>query len=149
MDTPAESPKIGAADVLRQRGLRCTRQRAVVFEALRGTTQHPTAEELFADVRRDEPGISLATVYNTLDTLTQAGLARRLPAHANGGPCRYDADVSNHAHVVLDDGRVVDVPHDLSDRLLAALSPEVLAQLEAAAGVRVTGVRLTLTGQRA
>lgn len=138
-----------AGEVLRSQGLRCTRQRELVFDALRATDRHPTAEELFASVHEDEPGISLATVYNTLDALTGAGLARRLPAHANGAPCRYDADVSNHAHVVLSDGRVVDVPQDVSNRLLSSLSPEVVADLEQAAGVRITGVRLTLTGDPA
>ena len=147
----ARSPskaKPGAGEVLTACGLRCTRQREVVYDALRSTTRHPTAEELFDSVRRAEPGISLATVYNTLDALTGAGRARRLPAHSYGGPCRYDADVANHAHVLLEDGRIVDAPRSVSERLLEAMTPEMATELERIAGVRITGVRLTLIGEQ-
>lgn len=124
------------------RGLRRTRQREVIFEALSATTEHPTADELFARVRGSEPGLSLATVYNTLEALTSAGLCRRLPSLAGSGPCRYDAVTADHAHVATPDGKVHDVPHDLSAVMLRGVSPEALAELERRLGVRVTGYTL-------
>jgi len=111
-----------------------------VYAALAATKSHPTAEDLYTAVRSAEPGMSLATVYNTLDAFTEAGLVRRLANSA--GASRYDADTSDHAHVALGDGRLVDVPPDLSDRLLAALPEGVLRDLERRLGVRVRGVSI-------
>jgi len=95
-------------------GLRCTRQRELIYSALSHTTAHPTAEDLHRTVRHDEPGLSLATVYNTLDTFVDRGLCRKIPSAAGNGPSRYDADTHAHAHVILDDGTT------LNERLLAA-----------------------------
>ncbi len=102
-------------------GVRCTRQRELVYAALAGTDTHPTVEDLLIRVRAADPGISQATVYNTLDTLVSCGLAHRLPARSAGGPCRYDADVSPHVHLTLPDGRVIDAPQSVSDAILSAL----------------------------
>lgn len=110
-----------ARQALRERGVRCTRQRELVYAALAGTTSHPTVEDILAQVRVEDPGISQATVYNTLDTLVTCGLANRLPARAAGGPCRYDADTEPHVHLGLPDGRVVDAPESVSAAIMAAL----------------------------
>jgi Fur family peroxide stress response transcriptional regulator len=126
-------------DIFQQHQLRCTRQREVVYLALAGTTGHPTAEELHGMVSGIEPGLSLATVYNTLEALTECGLARRLPGGANGGAgcCRFDAVTAPHVHVTTRDGRLMDVPADLSQRLMAGLAPELLKELEQRMGVAI------------
>lgn len=129
--------------VFRDHGVRCTRQRELVYAALASTDTHPTVEDLLAGVRAAEPGISQATVYNTLDTLVGCGLARRLPARSAGGPCRYDADVHPHVHLTLPDGRVVDAPGSVSDAILNALDGAAMGHL----GVRsdqITGVHIDL-----
>jgi Fur family peroxide stress response transcriptional regulator len=120
--------------------LRCTRQRELVYTALASTTGHPTAEELYRAVHEVEPGLSLATVYNTLEALVECGLGKRI---SNGaGPCHYDADMQPHVHISLGDGRVRDVPLDLSRRLLAGVCPEALKELEDRMGIKVAGVNL-------
>lgn len=130
--------------VFRAHGLRCTRQRELVYEALAATDAHPTADELYLAVRSSELGLSLATVYNTLEAFTGAGLCRRIPSPTGGGACRYDADVAQHAHVVLPDGRILDVPHDLGQAMLDGLSHELVAQLEARLGVKIADIRVSL-----
>src|SRR5438132_10665168 len=88
----------GEADLrraLEQAGWRCTRQRAEVFAYLRAVDSHPTAEHVFAGVRRHLPNISLATVYKALEALVDAGLAARLADDA-GGPVRYDGRPEAH-----------------------------------------------------
>ena len=120
--------------------LRCTKQRELVYSALAATRAHPTAEDLYVAVRASEPGLSLATVYNALEAFTGAGLARRLANPC--GPCRYDADMSDHVHVAMGDGRLMDVPQDLSARLVAGVPAEVLAELERRLGVRVGGISI-------
>jgi len=105
---------------------------------------HPTAHELLVAVKAHEPRISLATVYNTLESLSTTGLCRRIPDSTGSGPSRYDADVGPHVHVLISDGRVMDVPHDLSLKILADLSPDTLVELERRLGVKVTEVDLKL-----
>lgn len=114
--------------VFKDAGLRHTRQREAVFAALKATKAHPTADELFEMVQTAEPGLSLATVYNSLEALTEAGLCQRLPG--NGGPARYDADLRDHVHLILQDGRVLDVPNDLASQLLKAVPEGVVKRLE-------------------
>src|SRR5207302_7887500 len=50
-------------------GLRMTDQRRAVYDALMGKRDHPTAVEVFMRVKTRMPTISLATVYNCLETL--------------------------------------------------------------------------------
>lgn len=132
---------------LRERNLRCTRQREVVYGALASTTAHPTAEELYAMVRHEDEGASLATIYNTLEALTRVGLASRIPSASAGGPCRYDACTGAHVHVQLTDGRVMDVPETLGERLMDRLPADVLDAIEAAMGISIVGIRLTIEGE--
>lgn len=132
-----------AREMLRDHGVRPTRQRELVYAALAATRAHPTAEELLTAVRAADPGVSQATVYNTLETLTGCGLARRLPSRAAGGPCRYDADVRPHVHLTLPDGRVVDAPSGVSEAIMAALHTPGMAAMGVGPD-RVAGVHIDL-----
>jgi len=136
------APAGGTGDVralFQSHGLRCTKQREVVYGALLADLTHPTADALYEQVRGQEAGMSLATVYNTLEALVSCGLARRV-ASGTGGPSRFEADMSQHAHLTREDGRIVDLPPDLSASLLAGVDARVLAEIERRLGVRVRGV---------
>lgn len=123
-------------------GLRVTRQREVVYSALIAFHLHPTAEELLRLVREQDGEVSLATIYNTLEALSAAGLTRRIPDSSGRGPCRYDADLSPHAHVTTPDGQTIDLPPDLSKRVLAHLPRELVAEVEARTGRVVDRVQV-------
>jgi len=84
------------AETLRKVGLTPTIQRLAVLDWLSKTRQHPTADQVLEAVRRKYPSISRATVYNTLDALTKAGMILRL--NVDPSVSRYDADLSSHAH---------------------------------------------------
>jgi len=112
----------------------------MIYDALRATKSHPTAE----DLRRLVPGTSTATVYNTLEALCEAGLCRKMPM--DGGAARYDADRRDHLHIVLEDGEIVDVPDELGRRLIESLRGDVLEEIESALGVEVRDLRLELRG---
>ena len=127
-------------EVFRLHDVRCTRQRELVYGELAATKRHPTAEELFESVRGLDGGISLATVYNTLEVLQGAGLCRRLTAAT--GPARFDADMSNHVHMTTPEGSVVDLPGDLSKRVLERLTAELAEELRARTGMAVTGLSI-------
>ena len=87
-------------DVLARRladsGLRATPQREVVFDVLLKKRDHPTADEVYARVRSEMPTISLATVYNCLETLVQCNLVRAV--NFERGPTRYCPNLRPHAH---------------------------------------------------
>lgn len=128
--------------------IRCTRQRLALYRALAGTKSHPTAEELYRMVQHEEGGLSRATVYNTLEALCTAGLAKRMPA-ANGC-CRFDADLTDHLHVRIGDAAAIqDVPPDLGEQLLEGLSKSVLNEIEKRMGIRIDGVSLQLHASKA
>ena len=93
-------------------GFRFTRQRRVVYDALRGATDHPSAAEVFLRVKSALPSISLATVYNCLETLAEHGLVRQV--NLDRGASRFCANTRRHGHFFCTDcGGVHDV--DLPD----------------------------------
>lgn len=121
-----------------QHSIRCTRQREEIYSTLRACDTHPTAEELFSSVRRAQPGMSLATVYNTLDVFTRHGLCRRLACPSGAGsPCRYDADLSDHSHLVTTDGHVRDIPEELGREILQHIPRDLIRRVEQAMGSRI------------
>src|SRR3954469_11218375 len=72
---------------LRARGQRVTSQRLVIGRLLRELDRHVTAEEVLRRASEQLPGVSLPTVYATLDLLAELGVARRVSV---GGPVLYD-----------------------------------------------------------
>lgn len=123
---------------LEANGQRFTEQRAAVFRYLSHTDVHPTADDVFLAVRQDLPGISLATVYKSLETLVGCGLAVKL-SYADDA-ARYDGRTDPHHHArCIACLRVLDLPGDLS-RL------EIETLRDRAQGFTVTGYRLELSG---
>ena len=97
-----------AERLLRQHGLQVTAQRLAVLRAM-ATHAHATADQLADDVRESIGSISRQAVYDTLGTLVERGLARRIqPA---GSPARYEDRVGdNHHHLVCRAcGEMVDI----------------------------------------
>jgi Fur family transcriptional regulator, iron response regulator len=95
---------------LRLAGLRPTRQRLALAGLLfGGGDRHVSAESLHAEALKARAGVSLATVYNTLNQFTQAGLLREVAIE--GSRSYFDTNVSNHIHFFLEDEeRLVDIP---------------------------------------
>ncbi len=118
-------------------GHRHTAQRAAIYRYLRGVTTHPTADEIFTQVREVLPEISLATVYKALEAFAEAGVARKLAL--GGGPARYDGRTDDHDHIrCLKCGTVRDVVgiHD----------SDVIEGLRSEDGFEILDYRLELIG---
>lgn len=97
-----------AKSLVRRAGVRMTRQRRAVLETILNSHDHPTASQIYERTCRDSLGISLATVYNCLDTMAEAGLINQL--HFNNGPSRYCPNLIPHVHLLDDSSnRVMDV----------------------------------------
>jgi len=86
------------AELLKEKGLKVTPQRIAIYSALASTKSHPSAETIHHMIVSDNPSISLATVYKTLDSFTKAGLIKELSLSFDYS--NYDADISNHQHIV-------------------------------------------------
>src|SRR6185503_13547402 len=113
-------------------------QRAAVYRFLYATDSHPTAEDVFRRVRTELPGISLATVYKSLETLVACGLAQKLSY--GDSSARYDGRTDPHSHArCLTCGRITDLPGRIP-------ATDQLRFDEHAGHFRVTGIRLELTG---
>jgi len=138
METSAEAANLRLREALEATGHRYTEQRAAVYRFLSGVTNHPNADEVFQEVRTQVSGISLATVYKSLETLVNCGLAAKLTY--SDGSARYDAKMEPHHHArCVSCGEVFDVPGVLTEEDLEVLS-------EGLDGFSVLGYRLELTG---
>ena len=88
--------KISLNTALSQNGLRSTKQRSSVYSVILAKTDHPTADDILTRVRKNLPTISLATVYNCLETLVDCGLVRQV--NFNRAPSRFCPNLRPHAH---------------------------------------------------
>ncbi|HUS55069.1 MAG TPA: transcriptional repressor [Thermohalobaculum sp.] len=107
-----QSEDLRAGRWLATGGLRPTRQRMALAKLLIGDGQnrHVTAERLFDAARNSGAKVSMATVYNTLRSFTEAGLMNEITV--DGTRSYFDTDVTDHAHYYWEaDGRLSDAPH--------------------------------------
>ncbi len=111
--------------LLRQAGLRITRQRRIILEILSETEGHPDASEIFRQAQIADGRISLATVYRTMKALEENGAIQR---HAFGdGPARFEhAHCDHHDHLIdVDSGEVI----EFSSARIELLQEEIAARL--------------------
>lgn len=82
------------AALCKEKGMRLTGPRRTILRVLAASPDHPDAEELHRRVTEVEPGINIATVYRTMNVLTEHGLIER---HSFAdGRARYEAGGSEH-----------------------------------------------------
>lgn len=86
------------ASSLKQAGMRITPQRIAICKYLCETHDHPTAAMIYDHVHALYESLSLATVYNTLDTLVGLGVVNVL-GHVGDNNVHFDADVSPHINL--------------------------------------------------
>jgi Fe2+ or Zn2+ uptake regulation protein len=97
------------AAILARHGIQPSAQRMAVAAYVLATEDHPSADQVFAKVRRSQPAISRATVYNTLNRFVREGLLRTLVLAE--GRVVFDPKVDPHHHFIDEGtGRIHDVP---------------------------------------
>lgn len=107
-------------------GKRYSRQRELIYQALKHTDQHPTAEMVYQWLKPENPNLSLGTVYRNLNLLADEGYVTRMAFPVE----RYDANTQPHSHFRCEDcGNVydLDLPYDetLDRRALKVSGHEV------------------------
>jgi Fur family transcriptional regulator, peroxide stress response regulator len=122
----AEQRPVGLEDVeakmeafrtcCREAGLKITPQRTTVYRTLLASTEHPSAEAVFREVRRIFPSISLDTVNRTLLTLNEIGMA--FIVEGSGDAKRFDANLRTHLHFkCVTCKRIIDFRHEPFDKI--------------------------------
>src|SRR6201997_3650052 len=111
-------------------GLRSTPQRYAVMAFLMQQARHPTAAEIFEAVNRVDPRSSMATIYNNLRDLVQAGLVREVAIE--GRAARFDATGKRHHHFICDRcGNVEDLDwYDVPRPAAASLGKRMVRECE-------------------
>jgi Fur family peroxide stress response transcriptional regulator len=124
-------------ETLRQKGYKATPQRIAICRFALHSRDHPSAQRIYDEVRKVHPTVSLATVYKTLQILTEHGLIQELDFPE--GQARFDSCVEPHINLVcLRCGNIQDL-NDPGAR-------EMVAGITATTGFTRTGQRLDIYG---
>jgi len=110
---------------LREIGLKVTPQRQAILKLLKISRTHPSAENIYHEIIKDYPGISFATVYNTLSKLAEAGEIQELDIDPNKK--RFDPCLSHHCHFYC---RVCKKIYDVDDDLTLPKGTERISEHE-------------------
>ena len=104
---------------------------------MRGTSSHPSAEWIYEQVRKEIPGVGLATVYRNLRLMKDAGEICEL--HTADSATHFDGDTSVHYHFLCDRcGRIMDLDEPVD--------ANVESRVEQKTGLKVTRHHLALYG---
>ena len=97
--------------------IKYSRQRECIVNFLASRTDHPTAETIYLNTKKDFPNISLGTVYRNLSLLVEIGEIIKIST--GYGPDRYDYNTKPHYHFICRQcGRVMDLDLDFNDNLV-------------------------------
>lgn len=120
------------------KGLRMTEQRRVLARVIGQAEDHPDVEEIYVRASKEDPRISLATVYRTVKLFEEAGILDKL--EFGDGRARYeDAERDHHDHLIdVNSGQVI----EFVDPEIEELQERIAARL----GYRLIGHRLELLG---
>ena len=105
-------------------GAKITSQRVAIMKSLEGRYDHPSAEQLFIELRSDHPAISIATIYSTAQLLASASFIKILTIDEK--KVYFDSDTSPHGHFMCKSCRlIVNVPVDFEPIEEQARIPEL------------------------
>lgn len=89
---------------------RYSKQRELIYQNLKARCDHPTAETIYSDLKKDNPGLSLGTVYRNLNFLAEAKMIRKLDMGRS--IVHFDGDLSKHYHFICNEcNQVFDITY--------------------------------------
>ena len=119
-------------------GMRITPQRVAICELLASSDEHPTAANIYDELKPRFASLSLATVYNTLDALVGLGVVNVL-GHAGDDTVHYDADTAPHVNLAcISCSKIIDIPSEH----VTHLDEEITS----ASGYKLLGARVLYYG---
>lgn len=98
---------------LKEKNIRLSHQRLKVLEYMSSNRTHPTVDQIYSDLQKEVPTLSKTTIYNTLNTLMDAGLVKLV--NIDNNEARYDATTDDHGHFKCEScGEVFDFDLDFN-----------------------------------
>ena len=103
-----------------------TKQRELILNILKQSDRHLTADEIFFLAKLKMPSIAMATIYNNLNAMNEAGMIKRL--HIDGVADCFDKIMEPHDHLLCDNcGKITDIHlPSLADNIEATLGIEIV-----------------------
>ena len=100
---------------------RGTKQKETILKVLKNTRSHPTADQIYDEVRKEIPNISKGTIYRNLQVLQEDGAIFAL--NLNGTLSRYEVKQESHYHFRCEKcGRVFDLDEPIDKEIDARVS---------------------------
>jgi Fur family transcriptional regulator, peroxide stress response regulator len=135
--TPRDEPDTSAIEALRSKGFKATPQRIAICRIALNSRAHPSAQQVYNEVKKIHPTVSLATVYKTLEVLKELNLVQEI--NFSTGQARFDSYMTPHINLVcLKCGSIT----DLDDTTLI----EVIAKVTLSTKFKPTGQRVDIYG---
>ncbi|EQK43457.1 MULTISPECIES: Fur family transcriptional regulator [Paraclostridium] len=104
--------------------MKFSKQRELILNAVKDNTVHPTADFIYDYLKKDNPNLSLGTVYRNLSQLVNHGYIQKVSMP--GLPDRFDANVIEHNHMICDVcGNIQDIHSDILKNIPSAISNEL------------------------
>lgn len=117
--------------------MKFSKQRELILNYILNSHEHLTADTIYADLKKDNPELSLGTVYRNLTKLTEIGAIKKvsLPNQVD----KFDKNLEPHAHFICDEcGSITDISISGMDEFLDKVSDED--------GISIRKYDLTLNG---
>ncbi|MEZ4357711.1 MAG: transcriptional repressor [Eubacteriales bacterium] len=106
-----------------------SKQREIIYNAMKDNRSHPTADELYNQLKPKNPQLSIGTVYRNLNLLVEKGLIDRIKVP--NGPDRFDRKDSPHYHMICKVcGKAFDIPKSYIEINKNALNKDDIALVE-------------------
>lgn len=103
--------------ILIEKRLKITPQRVVVWDALMNLKNHPTADHIITEVRKENPNIAVGTIYKILETFVEHGIIERVKTDKD--TMRYEVVMDKHHHLYCaESGKIDDYYDDELDEML-------------------------------
>lgn len=94
--------------------IKYSRQREMIFNQVKNFPVHPTADEVYTALKKENPGLSLGTVYRNLNLLSELGQLKKI--HIDSAKDRFDARTDPHCHLLCTKcGKIYDIEDNAAD----------------------------------
>lgn len=114
-----------------------SKQRELIFNALKENVVHPTAEYLYEILKENNPNLSLGTVYRNLNQLAENGTIKKIEGLENSS--HFDHNTHEHFHFICDKcKRVFDISVNIA--------PDIASKTEKETGFTVKGYDIAIHG---
>ena len=116
--------------------MKFSRQRELTISEVLNSDEHLTADAIYERLKKENPNLSLGTVYRNLTQLSDKGMIGKVSIP--GDPVRFDGNLSNHSHLICGScGKIIDIDEKLFNLDFSKLQEE---------GIQVIGTDILLRG---